>query len=392
VALLGGRHFYSLRIASELSADLGATIVGIGESRDSPILQSRYCDEGVAIPLREAPIDAYRDRLREVLRQYEPDALVPVGYRSVVAVDGIRDQIPETVGTCLPPSESLEIALNKPDTKALADRLGVDTPETLARIPRESDPREASLDVDRLPYPVFLKAEDEAGVNQVARVDSPADLDGGFESLAEREDGGDIVVQEYVDGADTYGCGVLFVDGEPKLHCTHRETRSIPREGGTGTRVRIFEDERLTSLSTSLLRELDWEGIALVEFKRRPDGTYTLMEINPKFWASYPLASEYGYRFASAMVAACTGADVGAISTAGASTGEMTFPIREFYYALKHSEDPNESLLGSARAMFWPPARLDVDFTDPRGWFAPAGLATSARWAIDLWRGTDDPV
>jgi len=27
------------------------------------------------------------------------------------------------------------------------------------------------------------------------------------------------------------------------------------------------------------------------------------MEINPKFWASYALASRYGYRFASALVA-----------------------------------------------------------------------------------------
>jgi predicted ATP-grasp superfamily ATP-dependent carboligase len=50
--------------------------------------------------------------------------------------------------------------------------------------------------------------------------------------------------------------------------------------------------------AVSLLKELQWAGVADVEFMIDPrDGTPKLMEINPRFWSSLYLALECGVDF-----------------------------------------------------------------------------------------------
>jgi predicted ATP-grasp superfamily ATP-dependent carboligase len=59
-----------------------------------------------------------------------------------------------------------------------------------------------------------------------------------------------------------------------------------------------FHDEVMEELGTRLLRALDWRGVAMVEFKRdRRTGEYKLLEVNPRFWGSLPLALHCGVVF-----------------------------------------------------------------------------------------------
>jgi predicted ATP-grasp superfamily ATP-dependent carboligase len=37
------------------------------------------------------------------------------------------------------------------------------------------------------------------------------------------------------------------------------------------------------------MEELDWSGVAMVEFKAPPDGPPVLMEVNPRLWGTLPL-------------------------------------------------------------------------------------------------------
>jgi len=114
-----------------------------------------------------------------------------------------------------------------------------------------------------------------------------------------------------------------------------------------------------------LLSKLNWNGIALVEFKKRKDGTFVLMEVNPKFWASYSLASKNGYRFASLMVSETLGIPHQRTHIKR-KRGTMVFPIREISYVLKNRE--TESLAKSVISMLWPPAKMDVNITDLKAW------------------------
>jgi len=86
------------------------------------------------------------------------------------------------------------------------------------------------------------------------------------------------------------------------------------------------------------------------------------MEINPKFWASYALASQCGCRFASTMVALAL--DLETVPRGRSDRrGERVFPLRELAYWSEHRDE--ESLGECLRAMLWPPARPDINLTDP---------------------------
>jgi predicted ATP-grasp superfamily ATP-dependent carboligase len=78
----------------------------------------------------------------------------------------------------------------------------------------------------------------------------------------------------------------------------HQRNREYPISGGPSTdRVSILAPQ-LVELSIHLLKELKWQGIAMVEWKIDPrDGQPKLMEINPRFWGSLELAIRSGVDF-----------------------------------------------------------------------------------------------
>lgn len=359
VMVLDGDYDNAIQVATEVSSDLDVVVIGVGTSTESRLLCSKYCDVGATVPTTG---EGYAEALLSVVRQYRPDVVIPVGYRSVTALDEVRDRLPDGVERCLPPSRALSAAVDKRRTLELASELGIDTPDDYTHVVADADDRTADS-VRDLTYPVFLKARHECGENVTAVVDDASSFWPTYEELAERAD--DVLVQEYIDDPRTYGCGVLFVDGSLRMLFEHEERRSVPRQGGSGTRVRIFREPKLEAASLELLRALDWSGFALVEFKRADDGSFVLMEVNPKLWASYALASQSGYRFVSRMVAETLDMDWNGRAQPD-QTGEMVFPLRELHFALTHSD---ESLFRAALTMLWPPARWDLHLHDFRSWF-----------------------
>jgi predicted ATP-grasp superfamily ATP-dependent carboligase len=358
--VLDGDYDNAIQVATEVSTDLDATVIGVGTSTESRLLCSKYCDVGETVPTTG---DGYAEALLEVVREHRPDVVVPVGYRSLTTIDAVRDRLPHGVESCVPPSRALAMTVDKRRTLELASELGIDTPDDYTAAAASADERRPEA-VRDLPYPMFLKARHECGENATAVVDDASSFWPTYEELAERADD-EVLVQEYIDGPRTYACGVLFVDGSLEMLFEHEERRSVPRRGGSGTRVRIFRDPKLEVAALELLRALDWSGFALVEFKRADDGTFVLMEINPKLWASYALASQSGYRFVSRMVAETLD-----IPWTGPErpdqTGEMVFPLRELYFALTNAD---ESLVRAAATMLWPPAQWDLHLHDFRSWF-----------------------
>ena len=373
VMVLDGDNDNAIQVATELSTDLDAEVIGVGTSDWSRLLRSRYCDSGVCLSHSSEP--EYADQLLDAVVEYDPDLLVPVGYHSVAAANEIREQLPESVTCWLPPAESLSVAVDKVATAARAAELDVDTPEHFTATVTDLDERGRPGEIGELPFPVFLKARHECGKNVTARVDEPSafwetydDLRTEVEDGSGRSDEREVIVQECIPGDRTYACGLLYEDGAPQLLFTHEELRSVPREGGSGTRVRIFRDPRIETAALRLLDDLDWHGPALVEFKRRRDGSYVLMEINPKLWASYALASQSGYRFVSTCAARALDLQNDRVERVPEPTAEMVFPLRELYYAARTDE---ESLLRAVGSLFWPPARFDLNIRDIGAWLTP---------------------
>ncbi|SDQ23043.1 carboxylate--amine ligase [Natronobacterium texcoconense] len=368
VLLLDGDYDNALAIATELSEDLEATVVGVGTSPHSRLLRSTYCDAGRVLPPPDDP--DYPTALLETIERDRPDVVLPVGYDSMAAVQTIRESIPGDVALCLPSRDAFRAAADKEETLRRGQRLGLETPmeysDVVANL--EADGRATPDGV--LPFPLFLKARWENGGVTTAPVDDPGEFWKTYDRIASVAPDGEVLVQEYVDGSgSTHACGLLCVDGEVALTMTHEELRSVPRHGGSGTHLRLEPDAAVATAARRLLEEVGWHGVALVEFKRRTDGTPVLMEINPKFWASYALASEFGYRFASTLVA--DRLDLGHELPVGSPEprGEMVFPLRELQFAATNRD--RETLRESLSTLLSPGASWDLEPTDLGAWLTP---------------------
>ncbi len=269
-------------------------------------------------------------------------------------------------------------------------QLGIETPVDYSR--RVADlAADGRPDVsDHLPFPVFLKARRENGSATTSPVSDPEAFWESYDRIAAAAPRGDVLVQEYVDGSDsTYGCGVLCFDNAVELTCVHEEVRSVPRHGGSGTHLRLESEESVARDATRLLTTIGWDGVALVEFKRRADGTFVLMEINPKFWASYALASRFGYRFASTIVADRLDLAVETPVGSPAERGEMVFPLRELQFQLENRRGlPAEYAATVCRRT----AAWDVDHRDLGAWLVPPVSLLAKLPTIDVSSPTSDTV
>ncbi|WP_247731117.1 ATP-dependent carboxylate-amine ligase [Halovivax limisalsi] len=370
VLLLDGDADNSLTIAAELSEALDATVIGAGTMPFSRLLRSRYCDERVTLP----PVSdqSYGTAVLDALERHGPDFVLPVGYRSTIAIAEIRTAIPDAVSTSLPSASSLRTAADKAATRERGRAVGFDVPAEYTDVVSELDATGRPRDgLSALPFPCFIKARHETGDTTTARVDRPAAFWAAYDRIARQAPNGEVIVQECIgDSSSTFGCGVLILDGEVELTFGHEELRSVPRRGGSGTHLRVHRDAEFESTAVELLEAFDWEtGVALVECVRRADGSYALLEINPKLWASYALASRNGYRFASTMVADALGLDVNGEPERVNGPDELVYPLRELNYCARNPEatDVRRSIATLVR----PEAAWSVDPSDLSAWLTP---------------------
>ena len=369
VLLLEGDNLNSLPIAKELSEDLDAEIIGSGTTPYSRLRRSKYCDVGVELPTAGTPL--YDERLLDLIERTKPEMVVPVGYESMAAVERLQTDVPSRVSLCLPSSEAFHTAVDKEATLRCGGRLGFDTPTDYSKLVAEFDVdnRRGAL-LEALSFPVFLKARLETGGAVTGRVDDPSEFWQRYDRIADNAPERSVLVQECINPkGSTYGCGLFLNDNDVELLFSHEELRSVPRHGGSGTHLRIIRNPHLEAKSIQLLQEIGWNGIALVEYKRRADGTFVLMEINPKFWASYALASSFGYRFASMMVATVLNLAVDHPIGSPSPVGEMVFPLRELHQYIQNRND--ESLVDCLSVAMKPCVARDFDFTDFRAWLVP---------------------
>jgi predicted ATP-grasp superfamily ATP-dependent carboligase len=117
-----------------------------------------------------------------------------------------------------------------------------------------------------------------------------------------------ILVQQRITGPG-FGISVLLWDGELRAAFAHRRLREKPPSGGVSVlRESIALDSQLLSTCVGLLRDFNWQGVAMVEFKLdETSGAPYLMEINGRLWGSLQLAIDAGVDFPNLLVECATG-------------------------------------------------------------------------------------
>jgi predicted ATP-grasp superfamily ATP-dependent carboligase len=201
------------------------------------------------------------------------DVVLPIGQDSNAALSRARGDVLEHSAIAVADWSSMQVASSKRRTIDCARVLGVPVPQTF----------ESPAEVDRFP----IVAKKIMGSGEVRYVNSVDEIPGGEQWL----------LQEYIPG-EGRGFFALLDHGEEKAVFMHRRLREYPVTGGASTAATSIRDPMLRELGMKLLSELNWHGVAMVEFKLdRRDGSYRLMEINPKFWGSLDLAIAAGVDF-----------------------------------------------------------------------------------------------
>lgn len=105
------------------------------------------------------------------------------------------------------------------------------------------------------------------------------------------------IVQEYIEG---YGQGVFLVFDQGRLVASfcHKRLREKPPSGGVSVLCKSEAiDTELERMAIQLLEQVQWHGVAMVEFKvNEVTGPY-IMEVNTRFWGSLQLAVDAGVDF-----------------------------------------------------------------------------------------------
>lgn len=267
---------------------------------------SRFCSDRFTYPAPQNDVKAFVTRVvGEAAR--EPGTLVlPMTERTTLPLSRDRDRIADAAGRLvLPAHEQVLHAFDKEYTTRLAASLGIAVPKTVT-LTNEADLREQT---HTLPFPVVVKprsSEEDAPGGRVRATGVPLyarnerELAGAWETISNRCRAA--LVQEFVVGSGV-GYFALMRDGQLRAEFTHRRIRDV-RPTGSGSAVR--ESVEVTSTvrdpGLAMLQALRWHGVAMVEFRLRPDGTPVFLEVNGRFWNSLALAVHAGVDFPALLV------------------------------------------------------------------------------------------
>jgi predicted ATP-grasp superfamily ATP-dependent carboligase len=308
VLVTDGEQRAALAITRSLGRAGYAVTVGANAAR-SLAGASRHCVERVVLPDPLAAPSDHGARIVEVARHRSMDVVIPVTEASLLALLPLRGALGAT-RLPFPSEESFRRLSDKAALMALAEEQGLSTPRSLVL----STASEADLLLEgRITFPVVLKPTRSLQERNGRRfkdgpryVDRPEMLSAALAEVP--EDAFPLLAQERIIGQ---GIGFFFLrwNSRTLARFAHRRLREKPPSGGISVYCEsIAADSPLMERAEALLAAEDWQGVAMVEFKRDiRDGIAYLMEVNGRFWGSLQLAIDAGVDFPAMLVAAALG-------------------------------------------------------------------------------------
>lgn len=285
----------------------GVPVVAIAFDASHPLTKSKYVTESHVVTSSRKNYAQFRDSLAAVASQEHVSTLVPMNEYDIYTI--VR--YPEAFTDLSLPIVNWDSFETVWDRKALlnvAADVGIPTPETtlLSEWNEWSAPT-----VVKSRYSI-IETENNLAYPGVEFVGTDESLD---IARVEREMCHEPLIQRYIDNGTEFGFFAVANEGEPIVTFQHRRVRSTNYFGGASAHRVAADEERLNILGRRLLRELNWTGPAMVEFRRNDStGEFKLMEVNPRFWGSLALGIAAGvdfpwiyYQLSQGSVAECGG-------------------------------------------------------------------------------------
>lgn len=104
------------------------------------------------------------------------------------------------------------------------------------------------------------------------------------------------VYQEYVKGI---GCGysVFAKNGEIITGGGHIRLAELPISGGSSVYRANYYNEEMIAIAKKILKNTNWSGFAMFEFKLTPENEIVLIEVNPRIWGSINQGLQNGVNY-----------------------------------------------------------------------------------------------
>ena len=299
--VLGLETQIGLGIVRELGR-AGVTVVGIARNPRALALGSRFLADRIVV---EGRSDQAIEDIRRIGSRYGGGVLIAISDVDLAWLEQHREKLFPII-PILPPKMAFEAALDKKRTIAIAQELGIKVPQTTEV--------NASADIDGVvesqQFPVVLKWQDPQAINpllqsfgiELIKAEYVYDKRALDEALRRYQpiDRWPLI-QQYCPG---YGMGQFFYihEGKAIRRFQHRRVCEWPPEGGFSAvceAVPLDQHVELQAKSIALLNHLGWEGVAMVEYRYDPEQRQAvLMEVNGRYWGSFPLAVQSRAGFA----------------------------------------------------------------------------------------------
>jgi D-aspartate ligase len=219
--------------------------------------------------------------------QPEPPVLYFDADWDLLAVSRDRERLAEGFRFVVADAELVEDLVDKERFQALADRLDLPVPPGTTLHPARDTPAAAA----EVGFPAAVKPLTRHHETwrplaraKAVRVDSREALEELWPRLAAA--GVDVLVQRIVPGPESLIESYhAYVDEQGAVagEFTGRKIRTFPREFGYTSALEITDVADVRRVGRELCERVGLRGVAKVDFKRGPDGTLYLLEINPRF-------------------------------------------------------------------------------------------------------------
>jgi predicted ATP-grasp superfamily ATP-dependent carboligase len=293
VLILAGTPRVVQSIARCLNQHGIAVDVGYSNSFSSTGFTSRSVRNICHLP-EFSQTEGFRKALLDLVNRHHYDMLVPTTDEALLAIAPVYREIREMLYPGCPPPQIVNSVLDKQLTLQAAVECGIVVPSEYRL--RNLDDLERER--DSLRFPLIAKPASKAtglkfALRYFRNFDQLREV-----YLAHGSPWDKYLLQEYCSG---FGIGVEILMWGGRVHAVfqHRRLRELRSTGGASVLAEAQAPEpALVEISVKLLRRLQWQGVAMVEFRYDPTtGRATLMEVNGRYWGSLPLSVNAGVEF-----------------------------------------------------------------------------------------------
>jgi len=274
---------------------LNINIFLLAKSNSDLSIKSKYCKGFL--------IEKYLDKknIDTFIKCNKIKLIIPIGATSTLYFSSNRDYFDDSLLMFLPSKDQIDLSFSKKKTYNFAKNIGVKIPKTYYPDSIKSIDKYKNI----VNYPIVIKWLYEAGKNIVDYAYNPVDLVKKYKYICSingfNDKSGFPMLQEYVTGVGV-GYFALFKNGKCISDYQHMRLREAPPTGGASVAAITINECNLEKQGRVILESLQWNGIAMVEFKKCHNGNLYLMEINAKFWGSHDLGIASGANFPYLMV------------------------------------------------------------------------------------------